>query len=310
MWRIPTVQSADEIIDRAFSKAKKVKKKDKRVKTIEKIRVVRQTINSTLIKYIRAFPSFNSIHPFYAELMDAVVGKDEIKKALGGIDWARKKCNSIARKGIERAKKEGDYRKIINQVYGRISSIIHDIDMYLQILEEARKRINKLPEVSLKHPAVVIAGYPNVGKSSLLKILSSAKPKIASYPFTTTGIIVGHFFVTKHHEEIKIQVIEAPGLLDRPPSKRNKVERQAIAALRYLANVVIFIIDPTFHCGYSREHQENLLKDIKKELNCPIIVVENKKDILTSNTPFKKISCRTGEGIKELKEEIYELLGL
>ena len=310
MWKIPTIQSADGIIDKAFRKAKKVRKKDKKVKTIEKIKTVKQTVNSTLLSYIRAFPSFNSIHPFYVELMDAIVGTDKIKKALGRIDWTRKKCDSIARKGIARTRKENDYKKILNHVYGRISSLLHEIDAYLQILEEARKKINKLPEVSLEEPAVVIAGYPNVGKSSLLKILSSAKPKIAPYPFTTTGLIIGHFFVTRRHEKIKIQVVEAPGLLDRPPSKRNRVEKQAIAALRYLANVIIFIIDPTFHCGYPKENQENLLKEIEKELDCPIIVVENKSDIHASDSPFKKISCKTGEGIKEIKEEIYKLLGL
>ncbi len=309
MWKIPTIKSADEIIDKAFRKAKKIKKRDKKVKTIEKIKTVRQTIDSILLSYVRAFPSFNSIHPFYAELMDAVIGNDRIKKALGRIDWTRKKCNSIAKKGISKVKREDDYKEIISQVYGRISSLLYEIDEHLQILKEARKKINKLPEISLEEPAVVIAGYPNVGKSSLLKILSSAKPKIAPYPFTTTGIIVGHFFIKKRHEEIKVQVIEAPGLLDRPPSKKNAVERQAIAALRYLANVVIFVIDPTFYCGYPRESQENLLKEIKKELDCPIIVVENKKDIYISDSPFKKISCKTGDGIDEVKEEIYKHLG-
>lgn len=310
MWNIPPIQSADEIIDNAFRKAKKVKGKNSERKTIGKMRAVRRVINSSLLAYVRSFPSFDSIHPFYAELMDAIVGKDKMKKSLGRIDWARKKCNSITRRGIARVRREDEYKKILNEVYGRISSVLYSVDPDLKFLKGARKKIKELPEVNPKEPAIVIAGYPNVGKSSLLKILSSAKPKIASYPFTTTGIIVGHFFAEKHYEKIKVQVIEAPGLLDRPSSKRNKVEKQAITALRYLADVVIFLIDPTFHCGYAKERQENLLKEIKKELRCPLIVVESKADIHTSDSSFKKISCKTGEGIKEIKEELYTLLGL
>jgi len=39
---------------------------------------------------------------------------------------------------------------------------------------------------------VVVAGYPNVGKSSFIRLVSTAEPEIAAYPFTTKGVIVGH----------------------------------------------------------------------------------------------------------------------
>lgn len=310
MWNIPPIQSADTIIDKAFHKAKKVKNKNKKKKTIGKIKTVMNTINSALLTYIRSFPSFDTIHPFYVDLIDITIGKEKMEKSLMRLEWARKKCNSIAKRGITELRKEREYKEVLKEVYGRVASVTYSVDYDLKFLNETRIKLNKLPEVKTGLDTIVITGYPNVGKSSLLKILSSAKPKIASYPFTTTGIIVGHFYVKKRHNRIKVQVIEAPGLLDRPPSKRNKVEKQAIAALLYLADVAIFLLDPTFNCGYEKDEQENLLKKIKKELNCPIIIVENKADIHMSNSPFKKISCKTGLGLDEIVEEILTYLEL
>lgn len=310
MWNIPPILLADKIIDRAFHKAKKVKNKNKKKKTFGKIKTVRNIINSSLQTYIRSFPSFDTIHPFYAELIDIIIGKEKMEKSLMRLEWARKKCNSIARRGIMKLRKEKEYKEVLKEVYGRVASIIYSVDRDLKFLDETRIKLNKLPEVKTGLATVVITGYPNVGKSSLLRNLSSAKPKIASYPFTTTGIIIGHFYVKKRHDTIKVQIIEAPGLLNRPPSKRNKIEKQAIAALRYLADVAIFLIDPTFNCGYEKGQQENLLKKIKKELNCPIIIVENKADIHMSNSPYKKISCKTGLGLKGIVEEISTYLEL
>ncbi|MCD6542320.1 MAG: 50S ribosome-binding GTPase, partial [Thermoplasmata archaeon] len=107
----------------------------------------------------------------------------------------------------------------------------------------------------------------------------------------------------------RYQIIDTPGLLDRPLEKRNKIELQAIAALKHLADLIIFILDPTETCGYGLKEQMNLLKSIKKEFSgIPIIVVENKSDLMKRKSPYMKISCKTGEGIEKLREKIFETL--
>jgi len=158
-------------------------------------------------------------------------------------------------------------------------------------------------------PTVVIAGYPNVGKSSLIRQLSTAKPEIAQYPFTTKQIYVGHIEKTVHYEKKKYQIIDTPGLLDRPLSERNNIEKQAIAALRHLADLIVFIFDPSGTSGYQMNEQILMLDNIKKLFSdVPFIIVENKLDIKNTGSSNQKISCNTGEGIKELRQEILFIL--
>ncbi len=310
MLKIPNILNADELLDKAFGRAKKICIRDKRERIINKISTVKAIMNNTLQKYVKSFPNFDKLHKFYYELFDLLIGIDKLKKSLASIEWARKKINKIALDGIKRIKRNGNELSVLKSVYGRISSIIYDINKHLNFLEEARTKIKKLPYIDTNLPTVIIAGYPNVGKSSLLKLLSSASPQIASYPFTTKGLIVGHLFIERNHEKKKIQFIEAPGLLDRRNEERNDIEKQGIIALRYLPNLIIFIIDASLHCGYDLESQKKLLEEIKKEFKVDIIVVENKVDISNGKTGYLKISCKTMQGIDELKNKIFKMLNL
>ena len=82
-----------------------------------------------------------------------------------------------------------------------------------------------------------------MGKSKLVTELSTAAPEIAPYPFTTKGIVIGHI----EDGWMKFQIIDTPGLLDRNFEDRNDIEKQAVLALRYLTDVMVFVIDPSSH---------------------------------------------------------------
>ena len=110
---------------------------------------------------------------------------------------------------------------------------------------------------------------------------------------------------TNNYIKEKYQVIDTPGLLDRPFLKRNDIEKQAVAALSYLADLIIFILDPSETCGYTLKDQYNLLEQIKKIFsNITIFLVENKVDIKKGDSSNLMISCDTGLGIDQLKENI------
>ena len=95
MFDIPTVLSADEILDKAFRRASKVefhgqtKLETVRETNISKLKSSSDTIVTTLGKYVKAFPSIDRQSPFYAELINIAVGRDKLKKSLGALDWCR-----------------------------------------------------------------------------------------------------------------------------------------------------------------------------------------------------------------------------
>lgn len=51
---------------------------------------------------------------------------------------------------------------------------------------------------------VALVGAPNVGKSSLVNVLSSGVPEVCDYPFTTRSIKMGHFFIDGHRHQVHI----------------------------------------------------------------------------------------------------------
>ena len=309
---IPTVLTSEELIDKMFRRAKKVEvaySKNRllmeRNLSIAKIYTARDVAVSTLQKYIDSFPYVYKLHPFYRTLIDLLVDINSYKKSLSSLKWASGRIDLFASKYASKIKGAGKVEEILKfrkEFYGRAASIIKDIGPQLKYLNEARNIMRKIPDVDVSEPTVVIAGYPNVGKSALVERLSSAKPEIAPYPFTTKGIVVGHLDVKGR----RIQIIDTPGLLDRPLKKRNSIEKQGILALKYLAGLIIFVLDPSETCGYSLQEQKHLLSEIKRDFKTTILVVENKSDMVKTNSENIKVSAISGEGIRELVHAILE----
>jgi nucleolar GTP-binding protein len=311
---IPDILTAEEILEISYKKTKKVQASDKNAlykhkKTIiAKTKVFSNNVISVLERYVKRFPSINNLNMFYQDIIDIRIDVNKLRKSLGAIDWAKKTCLMIYTKqsrSLKKSKKIYFLKEKQNEIYGRISSVVKQVGKDLEFLSKARTELRVFPEIR-DIPTVVIAGYPNVGKSSLLRRLSSAKPEIARYPFTTKEIHVGHIERAEKHIVKRVQVIDTPGLLDRPLSERNNIEKQAIAALTHLADIIVFLIDVSETSGYAVQEQNNLLKTIEtifKDSN--VIIVENKVDVKRVESQNFKISCKTGEGIGILIDKIY-----
>jgi len=314
---IPKVLNSKDMLDLYFKRASKIQIHDRNALYKKKKTIIARTdsfainIISHLEKYVKEFPSIEQLPMFYQDIIAIKIDVNKLKKSLGAVGWARKTCNTIYLKQVKSLRKSLDLDFLLDkqkEIYGRISSVVKQISKDLEVLSEAQKIMKDLPEIH-DIPTVVIAGYPNVGKSSLLRRLSSAKPEVAQYPFTTKEIHVGHIEKTERYITKRYQIIDTPGLLDRPLSERNNIEKQAIAALSNLADLIVFILDVSETCGYSLEDQKSLLSKIKKMFNtAAILIVENKADIKKTGSDNISISCETGEGIDSLLEEIFCVL--
>ncbi|MFH1328038.1 MAG: GTPase [Candidatus Bathyarchaeota archaeon] len=285
---IGSIITAEELVDLAFRTASKVdiprvrrnivwvRKKER-----ERIKIVEATITSRLNRTIKKMPRVEEIHPFYMDLVDVLVGLKNFKKGLAALNWAVKRIQSFSSnysRRAGRARTISEASRIRREAYGRIASVLKQVSRDLTLLKEAEKKLAKLPSVDPNLITIIVAGYANVGKSTFVKQLSSAKPEIATYPFTSKGIVVGH----RDTPNGRCQAIDTPGLLDRPLSERNKIELQAIAAIRYLADVIVFILDPSETCGYPLNSQLNLFKEIIGQFqDVPTINILNKVDLAT-----------------------------
>jgi nucleolar GTP-binding protein len=298
--KIPTVPTADEILDRSFRRAaKKMKEKTNKDRANEEfVRAVGAAVHDRLVYIIRGFPEFDQIPRFYREMADILFGMDRIKQSLGAVGWAAKHTKMVGNQLAVQSRKSDDTTMVRKRTVARLASMVHQIDKDLRFLNEVRNVLRKLPHVE-DACTIVIAGYPNVGKSSFIRHVSSAVPQVASYPFTTKGIIVGHRIIGRE----RIQFVDTPGILDRPAEERNAIEKQALSAMMNVADIILFILDPSEHCGYPMEVQLNLLEEVKGLIDVPLVVVSNKSDI-TAAEGYLTMSTQTGDGVDVVLAEI------
>ena len=179
-------------------------------------------------------------------------------------------------------------------------------------LNKILKELRRLPVVELTSPSVVLVGSPNVGKSSLVRAISSGIPEVADYPFTTRSVSIGHIATDEHH----IQVIDTPGLLDRPASERNDMENLTFSSMAHIPSVVMFVIDATELSGHKSTlaMQLRIRENLRKQFPIrPWIDVVTKKDIgynsdvlplLPPGALF--VSPKSGEGMDELHNLVHE----
>jgi nucleolar GTP-binding protein len=298
--KMKTVPTADEILDRSFRRAAR-KMRDKRNKdraNEEFVRAVSSAVHDRLVQIIQDIPIIEDLPPFYRDMVETLFGIDRFKKSLGAVGWAAKQTRILGFRMAREVRRADETQMKRKQAVARISSIVHQIDEHLRFLNDARNVLRKLPDIRDEY-TVVVAGYPNVGKSSFIRLVSTAEPEIARYPFTTREIILGHRKVGRK----SIQFIDTPGLLNRPQIERNAIEQQALNALMNVADLVLFILDPSEVCGYSLDDQMSLLDEVKNLVTAPLVVAVNKADEKPLSG-YLNMSALTGEGVQEVLQEI------
>ncbi len=280
-----SVEDGRFYLDIAFNRAKKKANEKKipskidhltKVKILERLKadVIKDTIEHAFKKIEESYPSIDELPEFYKELCAAHFNTNDVKKSLGALKWATDKINDLTRLthgSLRNASTTERISKIKNAYYGRVSSVMKQINKNLELLEATRRTMKAFPAIKEKYYTVAIVGFPNVGKSTLLSNITKSNVDINSYAFTTKSLLVGYAII----EHQKIQFVDTPGTLNRD-NKQNFIEIQANLAMKYVADLLVYIFDPTE--TYALEKQERLLKEIKK-FHKPIILFMSKTDI-------------------------------
>jgi len=302
---IPTVPTPDEILDKSFSRAKKAANKvrtskiprhQKAKKTEEaRIKTAFQVTQDTLNNLLDKTPQVESMHMFYQDYIDVMVGVDQLKKSLGALNWAARLMSKLENEFVFKVRRSRpeNAANIRKAAFGRISSVMHQIEDELDFLDFVKGKLRNMPTIDFEAYTIVIAGFPNVGKSTLLRQITPAEPKVAEYPFTTHGIQIGHF----EKKWKKYQIIDTPGLLDRPIRDMNNIELRAMVALEHLANVILYVFDASETSGYPLDVQMRLYEEIEHIFDTPIINVFNKMDLVENNKYLKKYISKLGEPV-------------
>lgn len=250
---------------------------------MRKVKFTQQNIHEKLRKILDTFPKLDDLHPFYSDLMNILYDKDHYKIALGQVSKAQNIVDGIS-KDYVRMMKYADslYRckTLKRTALGRMCTVVKKLNPSFGYLEEVRKHLARLPSIDPTTRTLILTGFPNVGKSSLMNNLTDANVDVQEYPFTTQSLFVGHTV----YKCVPWQVIDTPGILDHPLEQRNTIEMQAITALAHLNSCVMFIMDISETCGYYIEKQIALFHNIKPLFkNKPIVLVLTKTDLKTWN---------------------------
>ena len=159
-----------------------------------------------------------------------------------------------------------------------------------------------------------LAGLPNAGKSSLLRRISNAKPKVAEYPFTTIEPVLG---VVDGPDARQLTVADVPGLIEGAAEGAG-LGHQFLAHLER-ARLLLHVLDA------SEPDLEERFRAIDHELSAygaglderQQLIILNKTDLLSEPPVFPvsddrivrviSTSCATGHGIDDLRRALFEL---
>jgi GTP-binding protein len=171
-------------------------------------------------------------------------------------------------------------------------------------------------ELRLKLMAdAALAGLPNAGKSSLLRRISNARPKVADYPFTTLEPVLG---TVDAPDGRQLTVADVPGLIEGA-SEGTGLGHEFLAHLER-ARMLVHVIDAA--AGDAVEQfrvVDHELEEYGAGLSAlPTVAVLNKIDLLAEPPSFDlddprvvrvfALSCATGEGVEEFRRALFELV--
>ncbi|XVF75010.1 hypothetical protein PTKIN_Ptkin13bG0154900 [Pterospermum kingtungense] len=314
--KLPMVMPSVDILHSALRKAKRVLPtkgianiaKRERNRGAKQLDALMKELAIPLRQYVENFPKRMYLHPYERSLIELTLGDGNYEEVLKKVDALRKKVISVGKEHASLCAKSLSKK---------------------EAEERLAETLRAMPVVDLEMPTLCLVGAPNVGKSSLVRMLSTGKPEVCNYPFTTRGILMGHITTNFQH----FQVTDTPGLLKRCDEDRNNLEKLTLAVLSHLPTAILYVHDLSGQCGMSPSDQFKIYTKIRERFDDHLwLDVVSKSDLLQESpvvfitedgevdhlelAKYRKlgpegaihVSVKSEEGLCELKNKVHELL--
>ncbi|XP_010527085.1 PREDICTED: nucleolar GTP-binding protein 1 [Tarenaya hassleriana] len=338
--KLPMVMPSLDIYSSALKKSRRIQPtkgianiaKRERNRGAKQLDALMKELALPLKGYLENFPRKKVLHPYERSLIELTLGDGKYEEVLGKVDAVRKKVQSVGKEHASLcakslSKREAEER--LNEGVEKLESIFQQEGRAVDDLLNIAKTLRAMPVVDLEMPTLCLVGAPNVGKSSLVRILSTGKPEICNYPFTTRGILMGHIVLNYQ----RFQVTDTPGLLKRHDESRNNLEKLTLAVLTHLPTAILYVHDLSGECGTSPTDQFMIYKEIKDRFSdylwldvvskCDLLggspVIFAKEDIDVDDVELSRyrktgpdgsihVSVKTEQGLSQLKGRVNGLL--
>lgn len=329
---LPMVLPSKDMLYSAMRKAKRVNPtkgianiaKRERNRGAKQLDALMKELAVPLRNYVENFPLNQDLHPYEQSLIEFTLGQGMYEEVLGAVDLLRRKITSVGKQHASLCAKSISKREAeqqLNEGFSTLEELFQSDGRVVDDLLNIAKTLRAMPVVHLETPTLCLVGAPNVGKSSLVRILSTGKPEVCNYPFTTRGILMGHIILNYE----RFQVTDTPGLLRRKDDKRNNLEKLTLAALSHLPSAIMFVHDLSGDCGTSVSDQFFLYNEMRERFGNRLWMdVVSKVDLLpkysitsyTAEENYKAagpegalhVSIKTNQGIDELKLRVHDIL--
>ncbi|PIN09980.1 hypothetical protein CDL12_17438 [Handroanthus impetiginosus] len=338
--KLPMVMPAVDIFYSALRKAKRISPtkgianaaKRERNRGAKQLDALMKELAVPLRMYKENFPNKRNLHPYERSLIELTLGDGNYEEVLSKVDNLRKTLVSVGKEHASLcakslSKREAEER--LSEGMKKIEEIFNREGKAVDELLNIAKTLRAMPVVDLETSTLCLVGAPNVGKSSLVRLLSTGKPEVCNYPFTTRGILMGHITLSFQN----FQVTDTPGLLRRDDEDRNNLEKLTLAVLTHLPTAVLYVHDLSGECGTSPSDQFIIYKEIKERFgdhlwldvvskcdllsDSPVVfITEDSNDDNLELARYRRmgpdgairVSVKTELGIDELKNRVHELL--
>lgn len=340
--KLPIVMPSVDILGSAMKKARRISPtqgivniaKREKNKGAKQLDALMKELAVPLRTYVENFPNKTRLHPYERSLIELTLGDGYYEKVLGKVDGLRKRVVSVGKEHASHCAKSTTKREAVERLNEGLKKIEESFGQEMKVVDDLlniAKTLRAMPVINLETSTLCLVGAPNVGKSSLVHVLSTGKPEVCNYPFTTRGILMGHIIFNYQ----KFQVTDTPGLLKRHDEDRNNLEKLTLAVLSHLPTAILYVHDLSGECGTSPSDQFSIYKEIKERFPAHLwLDVVSKADLLKTSPvvyatedpsltdheleKYRKsgpdgainVSVTTQKGLHELKNRVHELLNL